>query len=691
MEKRLLSVTALVALMSAVAPLLFAGGAADAPRATEGTAATATTAGADIVLVAGRYTWPKNWLETPTASQLGITAFNEAPMLAEMVARGELPRVEDRLPADPLVIAPFSEVGQYGGTLRVARLSPGDWGDMYRGQHAFMFRPDPTSNLIIPYLAKGIEVSDENRIVTIFYREGARWSDGEPFTVHDTMWVYEHTMQDPAMRNFNRGQFTLGGELAKFEAIDDYTLRITVPVALTQPKLSVLMAYTRSRQGRFYGPVHFLQQFHPKFNPDAEKLAAAEGYDNWIKHFDDRLNFDPRRKYIQPEMGPWYMSDRDSKGITRVRNPYFWAVDTAGNQLPYIDNLTMSYFSQSEVAILSMMQGSVDLGGRLPDPADFALYKENESIGDYTLREWQDLKTARMIYMFNLNHGDPVKRQVFLDKRFRHAMSLAINREEINEFAFNGLATPQQFTVAAGTEFYDPAWARAFADYDPARAKAMLDEIGLRDTDGDGVREGPDGNPFALSMSTSSSSVIGPMGFNISELVRDYWQEVGVRVDLKMVSEELYSELRTANQLDVHAGVAGDYNPNRLASNPEFGTLKAYAENWNRWWQRELWVQQGRQGEEPPAGEEPPEEWKRFIRTGWEWPNATDDEEFNRLGRERWALQAELLPAIGTVAYVVRPIIINNRVRNVPDVLPFAFESMLWIQATPAQFYIANY
>ena len=450
------------------------------------------------------------------------------------------------------------------------------------------------------------------------------------------------------------------------------------------------MAYTRSRQGRFYAPVHFLQQFHPKFNPDAEKLAAEEGYDDWIKHFDDRLNFDPRRKYIQPEMGPWYMSDRDSKGITRVRNPYFWAVDTAGNQLPYIDNLTMSYFAQSEVAILSMMQGSVDLGGRLPDPADFALYKENESIGDYTLREWQDLKTARMIYMFNLNHEDPVKRQVFLDKRFRHAMSLAINREEINEFAFNGLATPQQFTVAAGAEFYDPAWATAFADYDPARAQAMLDEIGLRDTDGDGVREGPDGSPFALSMSTSSSSVIGPMGFNISELVRDYWQEVGVRVDLKMVSEELYAELRAANQLDVHAGVAGDYNPNRLASNPGFGTLKAYAENWNRWWQHELWVQQGRQGKEPPAGEAPPEEWEKFIRTGWGWPNATDDEEFNRLGAERWALQAELLPAIGTVAYVVRPIIVNNRVRNVPEVLPFAFESMLRIQATPVQFYIAE-
>ena len=215
MDKRRLSVAVLVACMSAVGPLLFAAGDADAPRATEGTAAAATTAGADMVLVAGRYPWPRSWLETPTASQLGITAFSEAPLLAEMVAGGELPPVEARLPDDPLVIAPFSEVGQYGGTLRVARLSPGDWGDMYRGQHAFMFRPDPTSNLIIPYLAKGIEVADDNRVVTIFYREGARWSDGEPFTVHDTMWVYEHTMQDPKIRNFNRGQFTLGGELAR--------------------------------------------------------------------------------------------------------------------------------------------------------------------------------------------------------------------------------------------------------------------------------------------------------------------------------------------------------------------------------------------------------------------------------------------------------------------------------------------
>lgn len=100
MKTRSLSVTVLVALMSTVAPLLFAAGNADAPRATEGTAATATTAAADMVLVAGRYTWPQNWLETPTASQLGITAFNEAPMLAEMVAGGELPPVEDRLGAD---------------------------------------------------------------------------------------------------------------------------------------------------------------------------------------------------------------------------------------------------------------------------------------------------------------------------------------------------------------------------------------------------------------------------------------------------------------------------------------------------------------------------------------------------------------------------------------------------------------
>ena len=235
-------------------------------------------------------------------------------------------------------------------------------------------------------------------------------------------------------------------------------------------------------------------------------------------------------------------------------------------------------------------------------------------------------------------------------------MSLAINRKEINEFAFNGLASPQQFTVAAGAEFYDPAWARAYADYDPDRARQLLDVVGLHDTDGDGIREDPNGNSFAIAMNTSSSSVIGPMGFNTSELVRDYWQEVGLRVDLKLVSEELYRELANANKLDVRGSVAGDYNPNRLSSNQNFGHLRGYAVDWGRWWTHQQWVEQGRHGEEPPIGEEPPQEWKAFIRTVWGWHNATSDAEFIKLGKERWSQQAELLPDIGTVGLVVRPI-----------------------------------
>ena len=136
------------------------------------------------------------------------------------------------------------------------------------------------------------------------------------------------------------------------------------------------------------------------------------------------------------------MESRDSTGKFSVRNPYFFAVDSAGNQLPYIDTLRAIFFADKQVAILNMMQGKVDIGGRMMDPASFALYKQNEEVGGYGVREWQDTKTSRVIFMPNMNSMHPVKGPVLFDKRFRQALSLAINRQEINEFVFLGLATP---------------------------------------------------------------------------------------------------------------------------------------------------------------------------------------------------------------------------------------------------------
>ena len=676
-----------VALLLASTGPLFAAGEQEEEEGPAGAAATA--AEPEIVLVAGRYTWARNWLEVPTASQLGIDRFGEAPALAAMVQAGELPPVEERLPDDPLVIGPYREIGQYGGTLRVARMGPGDYGDMLRGAKGWLFRGDPSTNEIIPYLAKGYEVPADNTSLTIFLREGTKWSDGMPFTADDIMFLYTYGFADPEVKDsWGRG-WRFNGELSTFAKVDDYTVRIDFPEPVAPPIWRSHLNWFRSRQEFLFTAAHHMKQYHKAFNPKVEELAKEEGFENWVALWNAAIEIQPRQRYTQPEMGPWIMESRDSSGKTLVRNPYFWAVDTAGNQLPYIDGMYAEYFSDPQVAILSMMQGSIDIGGRLMNPADFPLYKENENIGDYSVREWQDTKTARVTYAFNLNHEDPMKRQLFQDKRFRHALSVAINREELNEFAYQGFATPQQLTVDATAAFYDPSWARAYADYDPDRARQLLEDLGLRDRDGDGFREGPDGEPFTMDMQVGRSSVLGTMGFSTSELVADYWQEVGIRVNYKQISGELRNQLSRANQLDLDTRVAGSYMSNRISVPRNFGSgSTGYAVRWNEWLNHQRWLAQGGSGEEPARGEEPPEEWRRYIQTANQWVNAQTDDEFNRLGAELWAQHAELIPVIGTVGKALRPIIINNRLGNVPETLPFAWETTLWVNTTPAQWFI---
>ena len=686
MQRRLLLLAGLVLGIAMTATPLFAGG--EEEGSSGGTAAAMAATGSDIVKVVGRYTVRESWLSPPTASQVGITTFQEAPMLAAMVQAGDLPPVEDRLPDDPLVLEPYSEVGKYGGELRVARTGPTDYGDMFRGAKTFLFRADPTLNEIIPHGAKGYELSDDRTVLTFYLREGMKWSDGMPFTTADFMWIYDNVWQNPDIPSQSI-RWSLNGELSKWEAVDDYTLSMTFPAPLTPTFLVPLLNFHRTRQGNIYTPVHYAEQFHADFNPKAEEMAKAEGFENWIAHFNARIPTPPSEPYVQPKLAAWVLESRDSTGKFSVRNPYFFAVDSAGNQLPYIDTFRAIFFADKQVAILNMMQGKVDIGGRLMDPGSFALYKQNEEVGGYNLREWQDTKTSRVIFMPNLNSTDEVKGPVLADKRFRQALSLAINRQEINEFVFLGLATPAQYTTDSGAAFYDEAWSQSYAAYDPEGAKAKLDEMGMTDRDGDGWREAPGGEEFILDLRPHTSSVLGTMGDNISELVRTYWEEIGININYKQIAQELQSQLLLANELDVVIFVAEHYMPSRLSSPPPFGhDVIIYSTEWRKWYVHQRWVDGGRQGDEPLMGTEPPPEWKQWLDDWHAWVDAPNDAEFNRIGAKVWAFQAEELPIIGTVAKAVRPIIINNRIRNVPDVLPFSFESFLWVQTVPAQWYI---
>ena len=307
-----------IALLLASTGPLFAAGEQEEEEGPAGAAATA--AEPEIVLVAGRYTWARNWLEVPTASQLGIDRFGEAPALAAMVQAGELPPVEERLPDDPLVIGPYREIGQYGGTLRVARMGPGDYGDMLRGAKGWLFRGDPSTNEIIPYLAKGYEVPADNTSLTIFLREGTKWSDGMPFTADDIMFLYTYGFADPEVKDsWGRG-WRFNGELSTFAKVDDYTVRIDFPEPVAPPIWRSHLNWFRSRQEFLFTAAHHMKQYHKAFNPKVEELAKEEGFENWVALWNAAIEIQPRQRYTQPEMGPWIMQSRDSSGKTLVRN-----------------------------------------------------------------------------------------------------------------------------------------------------------------------------------------------------------------------------------------------------------------------------------------------------------------------------------------------------------------------------------
>ena len=196
-------------------------------------------------------------------------------MLAAMVQSGELPPVTERLPDDPLVLEPYGQTGVYGGELRAARTGPSDWGDMHRGRKAFLFRADPTLNEAIPYAAKGWEMSDDQTVLTFHLREGMKWSDGEPFTTADFMWIYDNVFLNYDIPTSSRNSFTMGGELADWEAVDDYTLVVTFPAPITLNDRTKLLNWSQVQSGRLFAPAHHMRQFHPDVQP--RRREARQG------------------------------------------------------------------------------------------------------------------------------------------------------------------------------------------------------------------------------------------------------------------------------------------------------------------------------------------------------------------------------------------------------------------------------
>ncbi len=465
----------------------------------------------------------------------GMTAaqdYGEAPMLTEMVEAGELPQVDERLPVEPLVVEGYDGIGEYGGTIRTTTTAPEGIGDDYLLMpfYAGLVQPHPETHELYPHLARDIEVSEDATTFTFHLREGLRWSDGEPYTADDIMFWYEDMLLNEDLTPVVGHQFRRDGETVEVTKVDDYTVEFKF--AAPHPFFLNYLVH-----GNFHvRPKHYLTQFHIDYVSEEELLEAAreEGYELWYDYFWAKADvvFGMPVALDLPTVGPYMIVGKTAERRQFERNPYFWKVDTEGNQLPYIDRIDTQIVSDLEVIQGMIMSGAVDFVGYGTDLRNYPMYRSYEDEGGYRTLLWESGMGSEVILMVNQTHEDLALRELFQDKRVRQAISQAIDRDEINEVVYFGQGVPRQYTVLDTSQYYEPEFETAFIEYDPERANELLDEAGFDEwCEDEEWRLDHDGEPIEIKYETYMEA---QWSQDIPEIAQDQWEDLGIKLDVEM-------------------------------------------------------------------------------------------------------------------------------------------------------------
>ncbi|GAB3437333.1 ABC transporter substrate-binding protein [Flindersiella endophytica] len=582
----------------------------------------------------------------------GKSGAKEAPALAERVKAGKLPLLADRLPKKPMVVRPVQESGAYGGTLRLGGA------DEHHSAIA-----DPARSGIVewnidctapqPGLAEKWELEDDGRTYVFHFREGLKWSDGEPFTTDDLMFLYDHVFGNKVLTPAPWSWLATEGKQAKFEKVDAVTLKIT----FDKPN-SLLLKYMcfPSIAIGLIKPAHYLKQFHPDFveMSKLKKLAKKDGRPDWNDLFvakDDHWK-NPER----PVMGAWKLTkptDTKAANATADRNPYFWKTDPDGRQLPYIDRLSWT-FSEPENVVLQAANGQYDLQMSAGITAAPILAEKAEEKG-FEVRRWQ---SDGWFVVMNLNqsHPDPVVRGLFANIDVRAALSHAINRDEINEALLAGQGTTDHPCGQKEDEYFEKGMGRRFVEYDVKQANSLLDKTGLTARDAEGMRLRPDGKKLKLNLVTFEFTG-GVDHIDVYEFVRRYWRAVGIATEIKVISQELWYDSVGHGDFDImgYVGVGYHWDIDPLWYVPTLG-LTYWAPKFGNWYANP----------KDKYAEEPTGEIRQLQLLYDELVATVDDKKRIELGRQILRLHDKNVWIIGTVRPPFDPVVVNKSLINVP-------------------------
>ncbi|OQP84249.1 peptide ABC transporter substrate-binding protein [Rhizobium rhizosphaerae] len=610
---------------------------------------------------------------TPALTRLSRAAGtpgDEPQPLAEAVTKGEMPPMAERVPKAPRVInlaAMGRKPGVYGGTVRMIIGSQKDIRLMTINGYARLVGYSQELQFQADILERYEE--EEGRIFTFHLREGHRWSDGHPVTSEDFRYTWEDVVLNEDLRKGGvQRELLAEGKPPRFEVIDERTVRYSWDA----PNPDFLPSLAAASPLTLLLPAHYMKQFHKKYvsEDDLKAKMKAARVKKWADlHIKMSRQYRPENPDL-PTLDPWRNTTAlPAEQFIFDRNPYFHRVDENGRQLPYIDRFVLN-ISSAGIIPAKAGAGEADLQVSGIDFIDYAFLKDSEKRYPVKVNLWKRTLGSRVALLPNLNCGDPVWQGLFRDVRMRRALSLAINRHEINMAAFYGLGKESADTILPESPLFRPEYAKAWSSYDPATANRLLDELGLTARDGDGMRLLPDGRVARIVVETAGESNLDT---DVLELITDHWAKVGIPLFIKTSQREVFrnramgGDIMMAMWLGLDNGVpTADMNPGELAPSADSQL------QWPVWGMHHLSLGQFGHAPELP-------EAQKLVDLLKEWKRTTTTLERAAIWHEMLAIYTDQVFSIGIVNGTLQPLVYSARMNNVPENGLYGFEPTCYL------------
>lgn len=589
----------------------------------------------------------------------------EPSLFKARIAAGELPELSERLPSNPRVInlsAMGRTPGVHGGSLRMLIGRQKDIRYIPMNSYSRLVGYNEQFQLV-PDILESFDI-EQGRIFTFHIRPGHRWSDGSKLTSEDFQYYWQHVvLNSDIMRGGPPKSLKLRDQAGQFEVVDELTVRYSwpEPMPLFLTKLAAPIPLTLAL------PAAYMRQFHAEFQSPQRlaELVEQNRVDDWVALHRKMSRQNRPENPDLPTLEAWCPTTLPpSEQFVFERNPYYHRVDENGRQLPYVDKMILNV-SSAEIIGAKTATGESDLqitGIGLPD---YTLIKEAESRYPLKVSLWRRSRGSSVALFPNLNCKDAVWRTLFQDVRFRRALSLAINRREINQVIYYGLANESADTILPESPLYKPEYSSAWAAYDPVKTNALLDELGLTERASNGIRLLPDGRLANITVESAGESTLET---DVLELITDYFRQVGIALFIRPSQRDIFRSRVTGGDvmMSVWQGVdnglpSADMPPTQLAPSTDDQL------QWPVWGLHYMSGKtQGKAADLPQV--------KLLSNLLDAWMVTTTTEQRKDIWEQMLAIHADQVFSIGTVNGGLQPIVRSSKLQNIPNEALVGFE-----------------